>query len=412
VCIEVFSFGYVFKQFLDVITKMKIECDVLVVGAGPAGSSAARSAAMNGAKTIFIDKKEEIGVPVQCAEGIGKYLFPHLPFKIPKEQLIWKIDGMFFWADDIFIEKIGDQWKGYSVDRRRFDKWLSELAVKNGAELWTSTELVEFEFDNDNNVKKTLVKRNKKNFEIYPKVVVAADGCESTVLKLLNLYHPKKGDLAEVYSWEMKNLDLYKPHLEQIFTGDFTPSGYAYIFPKSKNVANVGVGGIYPEKKLEKYFEEFLEIDHVKKQVKNAEYIIEKSKKAVWSDLVDKWIYENVILTGDAANQNLKPFIEGILPSIICGDIAGKKAFYTYHKKEDHGENYEDEVKKILNVNFEISKQIFDCVGHIFAKKGKEKYLQFFGIVTQLLNMEKIEELENMNYNELKSEILKVKNEM
>jgi len=59
---------------------MSIECDVLVVGAGPAGSSAARAAAMNGAKTIFIDKKEEIGKPVQCAEGIGEDLFSYLPF--------------------------------------------------------------------------------------------------------------------------------------------------------------------------------------------------------------------------------------------------------------------------------------------------------------------------------------------
>ncbi|MEM0493600.1 MAG: FAD-dependent oxidoreductase, partial [Candidatus Thermoplasmatota archaeon] len=46
----------------------KIKCDVLVVGAGPAGCAAARSAAKNGAKTIFIDKKKEVGVPVLCGE--------------------------------------------------------------------------------------------------------------------------------------------------------------------------------------------------------------------------------------------------------------------------------------------------------------------------------------------------------
>ena len=31
----------------------------------------------------------------------------------------------------------------------------------------------------------------------------------------------------------MKNLDLFKPNLEQIFIGEFTPSGYAYVFPKN-----------------------------------------------------------------------------------------------------------------------------------------------------------------------------------
>ena len=391
---------------------MKIECDVLVIGAGPAGSSAARSASINGAKTIFIDKKEEIGNPVQCAEGIGKYLFQYLPFKIPEEQLIWKIDGIFFWTDNISIEKIGDQWKGYSVDRRNFDKWLSELAVKNGAELWTCTELTEFEFDNSDNVNKAIVKRKEKILEIFPKVIVAADGCESTVLKLLDLYHPKKGDLAEVYSWEMKNLNLHKPHLEQIFTGDFTPSGYAYIFPKSKKVANVGIGGIYPEKKLEKYFEEFLEISHVKQQIKNAKYVIEKSKKAVWSDLTNKWIYKNIILTGDVANQNLKPFIEGILPSIICGDIAGKNAFYICTKKIFEKEQYLIDIKNILRTIFEDSKQLQENIKYLFTKKGEEKYLLFFGIVTELLDSEGIEETKNLNYSELKSKLMELKNEM
>ena len=391
---------------------MKIECDVLVVGAGPAGSSAARSASLNGAKTIFIDKKEEIGIPVQCAEGIGKYLLPYLPFKIPKEQLIWKIDGMFFWVDNISIEKIGNQWKGYSIDRIKFDKWLSELAVKSGAELWKGTELIDFELDKEKNVKKAIIKRKEKSFEMIPKVVVAADGCESTVLKLLDLYHPKKGDLAEVYSWEMKNLDLYKPNLEQIFTGEFTPSGYAYIFPKSKQVANVGVGGIYPERKLEKYFEEFLEINHIKKQVKNAEYVVEKSKKAVWNNLTDKWIHGNVILTGDAANQNLKPFIEGILPSIICGDIAGKKAFHLYEKKEVYSKEYVDKVKKTLEINFENSNQMFNYIENIFAKNNKEKYLQFFGAVTGLINSKNAEEFIGIKYKELRIKLLELIDEM
>jgi len=391
---------------------MSIRCDVLVVGAGPAGSSAARAAAKKGLKTIFIDKKEEIGNPVQCAEGIGDFLFPYLPFKIPEEQLIWKMDGMFFWTDNISIEKRGDFWKSYSVDRRKFDKWLSELAINEGAELLTNTKLTDIELDEENNIKKATVKRNGKPLEILPKVVVAADGVESTVLSLLGLYNPKRGDIAEVYSWEMKNLDLYKPTLEQVFTGEFTPSGYAYIFPKGKNSANIGVGGIYPEKKLEKYFEEFLEIPHVKKQVKNAEYVIEKSKKAAFNDLTDKWIYGNVLLAGDTANQNLKPFIEGILPSIICGDIAGKFTCDFCNKKNIDSEKYLNHVKKTMDEHFIFSNDLSEGINYLYAKKEKEKYLLFFGMITELFGQEDIENTENMEYDELKSKIMRLKDEM
>ncbi len=391
---------------------MSIDCDVLVVGGGPAGSSAARAAAKKGLKTILIDKKEEIGNPVQCAEGIGDFLFPYMPFKIPEEQLIWKMDGMFFWTDDISIEKRGDFWKSYSVDRRKFDKWLSELAINEGAELLTNTKLTDIELDEENNIKKATVKRNGKPLEILPKVVVAADGVESTVLNLLDLYNPKRGDIAEVYSWEMKNLDLYKPTLEQVFTGEFTPSGYAYIFPKGKNSANIGVGGIYPEKKLEQYFEEFLEIPHVKKQVKNAEYVIEKSKKAAFNNLTDKWIYGNVLLAGDAANQNLKPFIEGILPSIICGDIAGKFTCVFCNKKNIDSEKYLNHVKKTMDEHFIFSNELLEGINYLYAKKEKTKYLQFFGMITELFGQEDIENTENMDYDELKSKIMRLKDEM
>ena len=388
---------------------MTITCDVLVVGGGPAGCSAARATAKKGLKTILIEKKEDIGKDIKCAEGIGQYLFQYLPFEIPKEQLIWKMEGMFFWTDNISIEKRGGFWNAYSVDRNKFDKWLSELAVNNGTELLTSTELIDLELDEEYYVKKAIVKRNGKLVEIFPKIVVAADGVESTVLKLLNLYNPKRGDIAEVYSWEMKNLDLYKPHYEQVFTGEFTPSGYAYIFPKSKDVANIGVGGIYPEKKSELYFEEFLDIPHVKKQVKNAEYVIEKSKKAVWNDLTDKWIYGNVVLAGDVANQNFKPFIEGILPAVICGDVAGKLAYDKVNNKIISDDLYKSIVNKIIGDHFQLSNELLDGINYLYAKKGKEKYLQFFGMITELFNQEDIKKADNMDYEELKSKLMRLK---
>jgi len=390
---------------------MTINCDVLVVGAGPAGSSAARAAAEKGAKTILIDKKVEIGFPVQCGEGIGKYLFSYLPFQIPKEQLIWNIEGMLFWSDGIQIEKTGERWKGYSIERKNFDKWLSKEAEKNGVELWTNAELHNLEINRENRVKKAIVKRKNKTFEIQPNILIAADGVESTVLKLLNLYHPKIGDIAEVYSWEMKNLNLYKPHLEQIYIDDFTPSGYAYIFPKSKNVANVGIGGIFPQKKIEKYFAEFLENSQVKKQLKTGEYVIEKTKKAIWNDLTEKWIYENVVLVGDAANQNLKPFIEGIIPSIICGDIAGKVAADKNIINFSH-EKYLETVKNVLKTEFEMSRQMLDYIGMLLAKKGREKYLQFFSLVTEICNEKEIEEFNEMEYSLIKSKLMEKKNEM
>lgn len=386
---------------------MKIECDVLVVGAGPAGSSAARSAAINGAKTILIDKKEEIGNPVQCAEGIGEYLLPELPFKIPNEQLIWPIYGMLFWSDNISIERKGGFWKGYSVDRTKLDKWLSIQAGNSGAEILTSSELIEFELDEKNNVKKALIDKNGKNIEISPNIVIAADGCESTVLKLLGKYNPKPTDHADIYSWEMKNLSLSKPNYEQIYIGDFTPKGYAYIFPKSKTVANIGIGGILPEKKMEDYFNDFLELDEVKCQVKNADYVVEKSKKTPWLDVTDEWVIGNIILAGDVANQTIKPLGEGILPSIIIGDFAGDLTNKIINGEKVNTKMYREKLEKIFDPYYKISKYNLEKVHYWFTQKGNEKHLLLLSIVSDLFEFERYDELEKMNYSELKNEILK-----
>jgi flavin-dependent dehydrogenase len=54
--------------------------DLIVIGAGPAGSSAARAAAQRGAKVLLIDQRQRIGLPVQCAELISKWISHHAPF--------------------------------------------------------------------------------------------------------------------------------------------------------------------------------------------------------------------------------------------------------------------------------------------------------------------------------------------
>jgi digeranylgeranylglycerophospholipid reductase len=164
---------------------MIIECDVLVVGAGPAGSSAARAAAKTGTNTIFVDKKKQIGVPVQCAETIGEYLIPYLPFKIPEEQLIWRTDGISFWAEGITIERSGGLWSSYAINREKIDKWLANNAIGAGAKLYLETELIDLEFNENYHVTKAIVKTGAGIREIKPKVVIAADGVHSKVLNKL-----------------------------------------------------------------------------------------------------------------------------------------------------------------------------------------------------------------------------------
>ena len=194
---------------------MSINCDVLVIGGGPAGSSAARSAALHGAKTIIIEKKSKI-TEISCAEGIGTYLFPLLPFRIPKNQLIWKIDGMIFSDGSTEIFQKGTFYKGWSLDRENFDNWLLKEAKKANAKVMLNSELIDLKISSNYKVNEITVKNKEKKLLINPTFIVAADGAESTVASKLGV-EKKSNFLANVHSWEMKNLSLNNPHMEHLF---------------------------------------------------------------------------------------------------------------------------------------------------------------------------------------------------
>jgi digeranylgeranylglycerophospholipid reductase len=382
-----------------------IDCDVLVVGAGPAGSSAARACALAGLKTVLIDKRHEVGYPVRCAEGMGNYLFPFLPFKIPPEQLIWKTEGIEFWAEDITLRRRGVMWAGYTVNRRHFDKWVARQATSAGAKLILDAELKGFTFRQKHVVEEATVKTKDGDIVIKPKVVIGADGFESKTLNLLGEYRPHEGAVAEIYAWEMKHVNLASPKYEQVFVGDFTETGYAYVFPISHTRANIGVGCAYPKKPMEEYFQEFLGIPEMKHQVRTAVRVEDKGGKVNALPLCKKWTYGNVLLTGDAADQNFKPFVEGILPAIICGDIAGKTAAKHLRGKESL-ERYEHEVRRVLGPVLAQSDEIGDLIYHLFHMKQPKEYLLLMNLLADLNSPKNIEELRKLSYDELRDQIL------
>ncbi|MFQ6105876.1 MAG: NAD(P)/FAD-dependent oxidoreductase, partial [Candidatus Hydrothermarchaeaceae archaeon] len=156
-----------------------MKCDILVVGAGPAGSSAAKAAAERGAKTLLVDKKKRIGFPEQCGGAVASYLLSFLPFNLPRKFLNWEIDTLKFHADGITINRSGSSWTCYAIRRSELDAWLAEKAKDAGAELRINTELTNLQLEGERVVRAT-VKSHESEYEIEPKAVIAADGVSST----------------------------------------------------------------------------------------------------------------------------------------------------------------------------------------------------------------------------------------
>lgn len=383
-----------------------LECDVLVVGGGVAGSSAARSSALNGARTLIIEKNSDTIKPA-CAEALTSSFLPLLPFKFPNTQLKMKIDGIKLYADGLSIIRKGEFWEGFSIERSEINPWLTNQAIEAGAKLSTNTELINLKRSDNVHVTKVTVKKNGKEIEIRPKIVIAADGVNSTVANALNLIKEGKCSSAYLTSFEMSNVKIDDPHLEQIFFDDFSPKGFAYIFPKSANKANVGVGSVLLKDETEKFFDEFMNFNIVKKQLRGGKVSTERSGYAPIDSSLEKNVYGNVIFTGDAANQNIKPFIEGFLPGIICGDIAGLCAS-NYLKNKTKLTEYEKRIEAKFGEIFSISNKILNFMLKIFEQKNRKDYLLLLALCSDIIELDKFDELFNLSYEELREKLEKI----
>ena len=115
-----------------------MDYDLIVVGAGPGGSTAARYAAENGARVLLLEKRDKIGYPVRCGEGIApKWLeFSNIPIddywisKKVKGAKIYSPNGSCLVVED---DNLGTE-VGLVIDRVKFDQTVADLAVKAGAE--------------------------------------------------------------------------------------------------------------------------------------------------------------------------------------------------------------------------------------------------------------------------------------
>ena len=298
-----------------------IECDILVVGGGPAGLSASESASKNGLNVVCVEKKEKIGTPVNCAEGIGDYYLKKLPFRLPKKFLELNIEGLDFIVGEKDVVQKGEYFAGYSISRDVVEPWLAARAEKNGTDIYVNSELLKI--TKEKNIYISHILKDDEVLKIKSKYIIGSDGVISKVAECIGMKEKPGYSPGYVYSWEVEGINLEHPEYEYLFLGDFSPNGYGYIFPKSKNRANVGVGDLFGKKGMEQKFKIFLNEKKVKKYLKGAKYVVEKSKEAPF-ETRHSIASENIFFVGDSANQNIKPFIEGFLPAIICGNALGK----------------------------------------------------------------------------------------
>ncbi len=313
----------------------KINHDIVVVGAGPAGSTTARIAAESGLNVLLVDKRQELGAPIQCSGALSAHALRDVKIAPDSEFISTPIHGFKVYdstGKSIDIDyrefdshKYQNASLGYVVDRRRFDRYLMMLAERTGVEVWLKTEAVGYS-SKSNGDAEIYLKRFGIPVTIQTKVIIGADGLQSQVGKWAKLRtHIKLSELASCLQVVMDNVE--SNGLLEIITGhEWAPGGYAWIFPKGNGLAEVGLGIIrtLTDKDARWHLDHFINQSFLSERLKHGRVLEVQGGGVPLASPLKKQYADNLILVGDAA-RHVNPITGGgIHTALRCGAIAGK----------------------------------------------------------------------------------------
>lgn len=337
---------------------MLIETDVLVIGAGPAGSSAAKHAAINGAEVLMIEKKSEIGTPKRCAEGVSKDGLKKLNIKPNSRWVTKEINGVRLIAPNgtsvwLNEEKVKLPETGYVLERKVFDKYLAMEAARAGVKIMVKTLATGLKREEDGLI--VSVECMDQNFDIKAKIVVGADGPESRVGRWAGLKTTlKPKNMESCAQFEMAGLKIEDPSSIEFYFGSVAPGGYAWIFPKGDDVANVGLGILTTETDKSAY-EHLLEFVETCPATQNAQPLELNIGGDPVGGMHKKLVTDNLMIVGDAAGQVNPLTGGGIISAMQAGTYAGEVAAAAVREddfSEDNLKKYQDRCEENIDRTF------------------------------------------------------------
>ena len=301
----------------------KYHYDLVIVGGGPAGSSAAFTAAKNGIKVALLEKENSIAETVRTS-GVT-WIQSIKEFGIP-DDCYNPIRNFSFCSPNNQITISDSIPKAAVLDVRKTYRWLAHEAEKVGADIFVKINVNEVIKNEDGDIVGVSGVGASGKMIFHSKVVIDASGFSSTICKAMGFTTQwKRFGVGAEYEVKVENIDSETWWL--MVGQQYSPAGYAWIFPLGNNMARIGVGvgkpesDIDPTQRLKKIMD--AKLGPIKQLGKITP--IEFHYGLIPNDgLSRKTVFNNLILVGDSAGQANPLVLEGIRYAIKFGRVAGK----------------------------------------------------------------------------------------
>ena len=336
------------------------EYDIIVAGAGLAGTLAAAAAARKGKNVLLLDRNPEAEVGKKtvwgwtCGDAVAgshiDFVQKKMGIQFGEPELDRRVDGVYALSPDLKT-KFMFEGVGYTLDRPEFESKLLQIAKKSGANYMS-----EFEVQGPIIEGKKVVgihgrDKNKEEFTFKSKVVIDALGISTVIRRNLpeNPYVDRVIDTDDIestgryiYEFELNGEDLayFDPdnaliHLNNVMA----PGGYGWVFPKSGNRVNIGLGvqkksldirnaKLGKKDNLQTLIDEYVKWNPLFKNLKL--WNKNNNGKGSWSVAVrrnmESLVYEGYMGAGDSMVMPNPISAGGIGPALISGILAGENA--------------------------------------------------------------------------------------
>ncbi|HRW83364.1 MAG TPA: NAD(P)/FAD-dependent oxidoreductase [Methanothrix sp.] len=345
-----------------------MKCDLVVVGAGPAGSMTAKVAAEAGLDVVMLEKRQEIGDPVRCAEGVSKAALKKLVEPDPS-WISADVKGARIRAPDgteiVISEDRAGAEVGYVLERKVFDRALAQRAAEAGAKVMVKTRALCLLWEKGvpAGVSAAFVGENLK---IEAPLVIGADGVESKVGRWAGIDTAlKPKDIETCAQFLVQDDGIDDDYCEFYLGNEIAPGGYVWSFPKGHSLANVGIGVLgskadsgTPIRLLRKF---------MKTNFPDGKVLEMMAGGVPVSGPIEATVADGVILVGDAARQS-DPItgggiINGMRAGVMAGEIAAdlvpkgeldRKALSVYEKR------WRETIGKSITRNFGVKEFFVD----------------------------------------------------
>src|SRR5438034_5404198 len=291
---------------------MPLDCDVAVVGAGPAGSRTARNLARAGLRVRLLEEHRRVGVPSHCSGLISPR--SRSAAEHGADAIIHRITGAFVHtAAGSEVAVGGDKTRAVAIDRVRWDETLAEQARAAGADL-VRARLINVERENGH--VRLHTQTDGRDSAFTARIVVGADGAHSRVARSLGL----PGPAEKVYCLGIEGrLKVPREDFVHVFVGhELAPGWFGWIIPTGDGGVRAGIGSSNAVKPIACY----RRLTQLFPRLFDGIESCRLYGGTIPLDFAPRSYADNVLLVGDAAGQ-VKPFSGGGIDPVL---VAARQA--------------------------------------------------------------------------------------